>query len=155
MSKSWLQINNFLGKLLGRCSSVRLTNTRLLSIWTGANEAVGNMKLFNNHSGLRDLPCFAQGIYWATGLSLTTPFTEGRPGVNDAASPPGHHQEQAPKQRCTFRPTTFSSVQMSVGAALSARARGSGAANNPTWQPFTPAWHVPLWSNNFLAIRSL
>ena len=35
-------------------------------------------------SGLRRLPCFssvqpcfAEGIYWATGLSLTTPFTEG------------------------------------------------------------------------------
>ena len=40
-----------------------------------------------------------------------TPFTEGRLGVNDKASPPGRHQEQAPKQRCTFRPTTFSSVQ--------------------------------------------
>ena len=35
------------------------------------------MKLFNNHSGLRGLPRFAEGIYWATGLSLTTPFTEG------------------------------------------------------------------------------
>ena len=29
------------------------------------------MKLFNNHSGLRGLPRFAEGIYWATGLSLT------------------------------------------------------------------------------------
>ena len=97
--------------LLCRCSSVRLRNTRLLSIWTGANEAVGNMKLFNNHSGLRGLPCLAEGIYWATGLSRTTPFTEGRLGVNNKASPPGRHQEQAPKQRCTFSPTTFSSVQ--------------------------------------------
>ena len=69
------------------------------------------MKSFNNHSGLRGLPCFAEGIYWATGLSLTTPFTEGCPGVNNKASPPGRHQEQAPKQRCTFSPTTFSSVQ--------------------------------------------
>ena len=69
------------------------------------------MKLFNDHSGSRGLPCLAEGIYWATGLSLTTPFTEGRLGVNDKASPPGRHQEQAPKQRCTFRPTTFSSVQ--------------------------------------------
>ena len=26
--------------------------------------------------------------------------------------------------------------------------------NQPVkWQLFTPAWHVPLWSNNFLAIR--
>ena len=32
-------------------------------------------------------------------------------GVNNKASPPGRHQEQAPKQRCTFSPTTFSSVQ--------------------------------------------
>ena len=77
------------------------------------------MKLFNNHSGLRGLPCFAEGIYWATGLSLTTPFTEGRPGVNNKASPPGRHQEQAPKQRCTFRPTTFSSVQFSLKTAQS------------------------------------
>ena len=70
------------------------------------------MKSFNNHSGSRGLPCLAEGIYWATGLSLTTPFTEGRPGVNDTASPPVRHQEQAPKQRCTFRPTTFSSDQI-------------------------------------------
>ena len=35
----------------------------------------------------------------------------GCPGVNNKASPPGRHQEQAPKQRCTFRPTTFSSKQ--------------------------------------------
>ena len=47
----------------------------------------------------------------STGLSLTTPFTEGCPGVNNKASPPGRHQEQAPKQRCTFSTTTFSSVQ--------------------------------------------
>ena len=69
------------------------------------------MKSFNNRSGLRGLPCFAEGIYWATGSSLTTPFTEGCPGVNNEASPPGRHQEQAPKQRCTFSSTTFSSVQ--------------------------------------------
>ena len=69
------------------------------------------MKSFNNHSGLRGLPCLAEGICWATGSSLTTPFTEGRLGVNDKASPPGRHQEQAPKQRCTFSSTTFSSVQ--------------------------------------------
>ena len=43
--------------------------------------------------------------------SRTTPFTEGRLGVNNKASPPGRHQEQAPKQRCTFSSTTFSSVQ--------------------------------------------
>ena len=35
-------------------------------------------------------------------------------GVNNKASPPGRHQEQAPKQRCTFSPTTFSSVQFSA-----------------------------------------
>ena len=105
--------------LLCRCSSVRLRNTRLLSIWTGANEAVGNVKSFNNHSGLRGLPCLAEGIHWATGSSLTTPFTEGRLGVNNKASPPGRHQEQTPKQRCTFRPTTFSSVQFSSPGAPS------------------------------------
>ena len=58
-----------------------------------------------------DIPCLTEGIYWATGLSLTTPFTEGRLGVNNKASPPGRHQERAPKQRCTFIPTTSSSVQ--------------------------------------------
>ena len=68
---------------------------------------------FNNHSGLRGLPCFAEVIHWATGSSLTTPFTEGCPGVNDKASPPGRHQEQAPERRCTFSPTAFSSVQFS------------------------------------------
>ena len=80
------------------------------------------MKSFNNHSGLRGLPCFAEGIYWATGLSLTTPFTEGCPGVNNVASPPGRqsrHQEQAPKQRCTFSSTTFSSVREARFCALS------------------------------------
>ena len=45
-------------------------------------------------------------------------FTEGCPGANDKASPPGRHQEQAPKQRCTFRPTAFSSVQFSSVATL-------------------------------------
>ena len=60
------------------------------------------MKLFNNHSGSRGLPCFAEGIYWATGLSLTTPFTEGCAGVNNKASPPSRHQEQAPKQRLSL-----------------------------------------------------
>ena len=66
------------------------------------------------------VPCLAEGIYWATGLSLTTPFTEGRLGVNNKASPPGRHQEQAPRQRCTFRPTTFSSVQFSPRLARTA-----------------------------------
>ena len=69
------------------------------------------MKLFNNHSGLRGLPRFAKGIYWATGLSLTTPFTEGCAGANKKASPPDRRQEQASKQRCAYGPTTFSSVQ--------------------------------------------
>ena len=71
------------------------------------------MKLFNNHSGSRGLPRFIKGIYWATGLFLRTPFTEGCAGANKKASPPGRHQEQASKQRCTFSPTTFSSVQFS------------------------------------------
>ena len=43
-----------------------------------------------------------------------SPFTEGCPGVNNKASPPGRHQEQTPKQRCTFSPTTFSSVQFNM-----------------------------------------
>ena len=56
---------------------------------------------------------FTKGIYWATGLFLRTPFTEGCAGANKKASPPGRYQEQTSKQRCTFRPTTFSSVQFS------------------------------------------
>ena len=39
--------------------------------------------------------------------------TEGCDGVNNKTSPPGRHQEQASKQRCTFSSTTFSSVQFS------------------------------------------
>ena len=62
-------------------------------------------------SGSRGLPRFIKGTYWATGLFLTTPFTEGCAGANKKASPPGRHQEQASKQRCTFSLTTFSSVQ--------------------------------------------
>ena len=42
------------------------------------------------------------------------PVHGGCAGANDKASPPGRHQEQAPKQRCTFSPTTFSSVQLSA-----------------------------------------
>ena len=75
------------------------------------------MKLFNNQSGLRGLFRFIEEIYWATGLS-TTPFTEGCAGANTKASPPGRHQEQAPKQRCTFSPTTFSSVQFNARGYL-------------------------------------
>ena len=41
------------------------------------------------------LPRFIKGIYWATGLFLRTPFTEGCAGANNKASPPGRHQEQA------------------------------------------------------------
>ena len=75
--------------LLGRCSSVRLWNTRLAIKLDCANEAVGNVKAFHNHvhSGLRGLPRFAEGICWATGLPLTTPFTEGRLGVNEKPRP--------------------------------------------------------------------
>ena len=36
----------------------------------------------------RNLPRFIEGIYWATGLFLTTSFTEGCAGVNKKASPP-------------------------------------------------------------------
>jgi hypothetical protein len=60
------------------------------------------LDIIQQSSGLRGLPCLAEGIYWATGLSLTTPFTEGRLGVNNKASPPGRHQEQAPKQALHF-----------------------------------------------------
>ena len=50
------------------------------------------------------------GMVWESDV---LPFTEGCAGANNKASPPGRHQEQAPKQRCTFRPITFSSVQFS------------------------------------------
>ena len=40
-------------------------------------------------------------------VQTNAPFTEGCAGANKKASPPGRHQEQAPTQRCTFRPTTF------------------------------------------------
>ena len=68
------------------------------------------MKLFNNHSDLRGLPRFAARIHWATGLSLTTPFTEGYPGANDKASLPGRHQEQAPNSVALLAP--LRSVQL-------------------------------------------
>ena len=55
-------------------------------------------------------PRFSKGIHWATGLFLRTPFTEGCAGANKKAPPPGRHQEQASKQRCTVSPTTFSPV---------------------------------------------
>ena len=66
----------------------------------------------------RTIPChtrFIKGIYWATGLFLRTPFTEGCAGANKNASPPGRQQEQASKQRRTLSPTNiqFSSVQFS------------------------------------------
>ena len=82
------------------------------------------MKLFNDHSGLRGLPRFIKGIYWATGSSLRTPFTEGCAGSELMRKPrplaagAGRHQEQASKQRCTFRLATFSSVQFSLGIIL-------------------------------------
>ena len=41
------------------------------------------------------------------GSFLRTPFTEGCAGANKKASPPGR------KKHCTFRATTFSSVQFS------------------------------------------
>ena len=45
---------------------------------------------------------------------------------------PGRHQEQAPKQRCTFRPTTFSSVQFSPTSAYRRSARVSPRATPET-----------------------
>ena len=50
-----------------------------------------------------------------------TSFTEGCPGANKKAVPPGRHQEQTSKQRCTFSPlrsVQFSSVQPSLGIIL-------------------------------------
>ena len=68
------------------------------------------MKLFNNHSGSRGPPRFIKGIYWATSLFLRSPFTEGCAGDNKTASPPDR------QKRCTFSPTTFSSVQFRLVA---------------------------------------
>ena len=51
-------------------------------------------------SGLRGLPP-TKGIYWATGLFLRTPFTEGCAGANKKASPPGRHQNRL---ACACRP---------------------------------------------------
>ena len=64
--------------------------------WTGANEAVGNVKLFNvnNLSGSGGLPHFTKGIYWTTCLFLRTPFAEGCAGANKKASPPGRHRNR-------------------------------------------------------------
>ena len=50
------------------------------------------------------------GAHLFYALFLRTPFTEGCAGANKKASPTGRHQEQGSQQRCTFRPTTFSSV---------------------------------------------
>ena len=52
-------------------------------------------------------PCIFQPEFETNGILCM--------GVNNKASPPGRHQEQAPKQRCTFSPTTFSSVQFTYG----------------------------------------
>ena len=77
-------------------------------------------------------------VHWATGSSLTTPFREGCTGANDKASPPGRHQEQAPKQRCTFSPTTFSSVQFIFARCrLSRAAHGARLCLSVRTQPLT------------------
>ena len=34
------------------------------------------MKLFDNHSGSKDLPHFTKGIYWKASLLLRAPFPE-------------------------------------------------------------------------------
>ena len=39
------------------------------------------------------------------------------------------------------------------GPPSAARARGSGE-DTPTWQLFTPAWHVPLWSASIVLLGS-
>ena len=65
--------------------------------WTDANEAVGNMKSFNNHSGLRAPP---PALLRELGDQFISedPFAEGCAGAkNKKASPPGLHQEQASK----------------------------------------------------------
>ena len=82
------------------------------------HEAVGNMKLFNNHSG--SIQFSSRGLaspassreFTGRRLFLRTPFTEGCTegctGAIKKASPPGR------QQRYTFRATMFSSVQSKV-----------------------------------------
>ena len=75
-----------------------------LSYELSRTSAVGNVKLFNNHSGSRGLPSFIKGIYWATGLFLRTPFTEGCAGANKKASPPGRHRNRRVKNAALLDP---------------------------------------------------
>ena len=75
------------------------------------------MKLFNNHSGLRGLPRFAEGIYWATGSSLTTPFAEGCPGANNKPRPLAvirNRRLNSVALLVPLRSVQFSSVQFST-----------------------------------------
>ena len=63
---------------------------------------------FQNGANYRDLRC---ALHSSTLRSKFCTQHLKRSVLNNKASPPGRHQEQAPKQRCTFSPTTFSSVQ--------------------------------------------
>ena len=56
------------------------------------------------------IKCSGLGMLGMLGMLgiLRTPFSEGCAGANKKASPPGR------QQRCTFSPTTFSSVQFSL-----------------------------------------
>ena len=47
---------------------------------------------------------------------------------------------------CHTRPTSFSQFNSAAGA------RGSGADYEPTWQMFTPAWHVPLLGDKSIVL---
>ena len=87
-------------------------------------------------------PASSRGFTGPPVFFLRTPFTEGCAGANKKASPPGRHQEQASKQRCTFRPTTFSSVQFS---SVQYRARPvSGVNHTPPPPPWPTGKHLKL-----------
>ena len=76
------------------------------------------MKLFNNHSGSRNLPRFIKGIYWATALFLRTPFTEGCAGANKKASPLGVIRNRRLNSVALLRVVPVRSVQFSSGCAV-------------------------------------
>ena len=66
-------------------------------------------------------PTSIKGIYWATGLFLRTPFTEGCAGANKKASPLGRQQGRLNNVAflVTLRSVQFSSVQFNTTIYLS------------------------------------
>ena len=60
----------------------------LLLSWASANEAVGNMKLFNNHSDPKSSPRFIKGIFWFPRFFLRTPPPPPRRGPRELIRKP-------------------------------------------------------------------